>query len=157
MKRLQRSSAKRVLVCKTNGQVASNISKRQKITSPWLVIPPLNEDEAEDTMKEKTQQLRKICRLPRTDQAMAKTLKLATYPVRRRMIIDATESVESLLKLFPPLLQPIHVSDNIFHMWYIVVLTSNKWSSWCIVASNDSQLIFLLFKIKVTTWKVLEK
>ena len=117
MKRLQKSSAKRVqLVCKTNGQVASNISKRQKITSPWLVIPPLNEDETEDTMKEKTQQLRKICRLPRTDQAMVKTLMLTTYPVRRRMIIDATESVESLLKLFPPLLQPIHVSDNIFHM-----------------------------------------
>ena len=69
--------------------------KRQKITSPWLVIPPLNEDETEDTMKEKTQQLRKICRLPRTDQAMVKTLMLATYPVRCRMIIDATECRKS--------------------------------------------------------------
>lgn len=109
MKRLQKTTAKRVLLCKTNGQDVPK-KKKHKTNVPWVAIPPLDEGETEETIKEKMTQLRRICRLPKPDPAMVKSLMLGTYPLRRKMAIEGTESAESLVKMFPPLLQPVHVS-----------------------------------------------
>ena len=113
MKRLQRNPLKHTQDCKPNSEgdlISTPVVKKIKLNiKPWLKIPPLHQGETEDTMKEKTQQLKKICRIARPDQTLVKSLMSSTYPVRRKMIIEGTESVESLLKLFPSLLLYIHV------------------------------------------------
>ena len=111
MKRLQRSSTKRCLeLSKNHDGELSKAKKANMSSNPWLKIPQLGEGETEDTLTEKTKQLKKICCATRPDQALIKTLMQATYPIRRKMVIQGTESVESLVKMFPALLYSIHVS-----------------------------------------------
>ena len=89
MKRLQRNPLKHTQDCKPSSEGESinstSVVKKIKLNiKPWLKIPPLDEGETEDTMKEKTQQLKKICRIARPDQTLVKSLMSSTYPVGRK-------------------------------------------------------------------------
>lgn len=108
MKRLQRSTVKRTLV--TPGKVKQVPTKKQKRNQAWQSIPEMGKGESEETLKQK--QLKKICRQSRTDQAVVKSLVSSTFPLRRKSVIDGTETLEELLGNYPPLLKPVHVSNG---------------------------------------------
>lgn len=69
MKRLQRNPLKQTQDCKPSSEgesISTSVVKKIKLNiKPWLKIPPLDEVETEDTMKEKIQQLKKIFRIAR--------------------------------------------------------------------------------------------
>ena len=108
MKRLQRSTVKRTLV--TPGKDKQVPTKKQKRNQAWQSIPEMGKGESEETLKQK--QLKKICRQSRTDQAVVKSLVSSTFPLRRKSVIDGTETLEELLGNYPPLLKPVHVSNG---------------------------------------------
>ena len=108
MKRLQRSTVKRTLV--TPGKDKQVPTKKQKRNQARQSIPEMGKGESEETLKQK--QLKKICRQSRTDQAVVKSLVSSTFPLRRKSVIDGTETLEELLGNYPPLLKPVHVSNG---------------------------------------------
>ena len=85
-------------------------TKKQKRNQAWQSIPEMGKGESEETLKQK--QLKKICRQSRTDQAVVKSLVSSTFPLRRKSVIDGTETLEELLGNYPPLLKPVHVSNG---------------------------------------------
>ena len=108
MKRLQRSTVKRTLV--TPGKVKQVPTKKQKRNQAWQSILEMDKGESEETLKQK--QLKKICRQSRTDQAVVKSTMSSTLPLRRKGLIDGSETLEELLRNYPPLLKPVHVSNG---------------------------------------------
>ena len=108
MKHLQRSTVNRTLV--TPGKDKQVPTKKQKRNQAWQSIPEMGKGESEETLKQK--QLKKICRQSRTDQAVVKSLVSSTFPLRRKSVIDGTETLEELLGNYPPLLKPVHVSNG---------------------------------------------
>ena len=93
-----------------NGSTPSgSVTKKKKSDHPWLDVPTFDQ-KGEELMQENVSQLRKVCRAARTDHALIKDLMKKTYPLRRRMVLAGKETVESILKSFPPLAQPAHVS-----------------------------------------------
>lgn len=116
MKKLQKqnrnTSSKRSLSMANadNGSTPSGIAtKKKKNDHPWLDVPAFDQ-KGEELMQENVSQLRKVCRAARADHALIKDLMKKTYPLRRRMVLAGKETVESILKSFPPLAQPAHVS-----------------------------------------------
>ena len=110
MKRLQRSTVKRTLV--TPGKDKQVPTKKQKRNQARQSIPEMGKGESEETLKQKQKLLKIICRQSRTDQAVVKSLMSSTFPLRRKSVIDGTETLEELLGNYPPLLKPVHVSNG---------------------------------------------
>lgn len=91
---------------------SGSATKKKKNDLPWLDVPAFDQQE-EESMQENVGQLRKVCRAARADHALIKDLMKNTYPLRRRMVLAGKETVESILKSFPPLAQPAHVSCSL--------------------------------------------
>ena len=89
-----------VVKCYQSSHTETPLSKKRKADSVWSCIPEMEDVES---LKEKVYQLKKICRLPRTDQALVKTLMSSTFPLRRKSVIEGTENLVELLKSYPPL------------------------------------------------------
>ena len=115
MKRLQKSSAKRSLNKKveTSGTSESTPKRAKANNDLWYAIPEVPEGMTEDVLKDKISQLKKICKSPRPDPSTLQTLMDATFPLRRREILEGTEDLNSLLKQYPPLQKAENVSGNI--------------------------------------------
>lgn len=76
-----------------------------------------------DAMKEKVGQLRKLSRAGKVDHAVMKNLMRDTYPLRRQTILAGTDTVDTIIKSFPVLIQPAHLS------FFYVAYRSNVYNS----------------------------
>jgi hypothetical protein len=113
MKRLQRSTAKRSLNTTVDACASGAAPKKAKVNEDlWFNIPEIPEDQTEEILEEKVNELKKICRATRPDQSTVQTLMIETFPIRRKAVIEGTEGLDLLLKRYPPLEKPMHVSVN---------------------------------------------
>jgi hypothetical protein len=109
MKRLQRSSARRSL--KKVAEVGETPPQKRKTNNIWSEVPEMEEGETREMLEEKISQLKRICKSNRPDHATLKNLMAATYPLRRKEVLESSESLDGLVKRYPPLLKPIYVSN----------------------------------------------
>ena len=69
----------------------------------WFAIPEMPEDQTKEMLEEKVNQLKKIFKSTRPDHSTVQTLMTETFPIRRKVVIEGTEGLDSLLKRYPPL------------------------------------------------------
>ncbi len=124
MKRLQKLATKRSLPMNNTEKDSSEIHvhKKPKSDNPWLEVPSFDAKE-KDAMKEKIAQLRKLRRAGKVDHGVMKKLMQDTYPLRRQTILAGTDTVDMIIKSFPVLIQPAHVS------FFDIVYRSNVYNS----------------------------
>ncbi len=111
MKWLQKLATKRSLPMNNTEKDSSEIHvhKKPKSDNPWLEVPSFDAKE-KDAMKEKIAQLRKLSQAGKVDHRVMKKLMQDTYPLRRQTILAGTDTVDMIIKSFPVLIQPAHVS-----------------------------------------------
>jgi hypothetical protein len=57
--------------------------------------PEIPDGETEEKMEEKVNQLKKVCRSSRPDQSVVQSVMLETYPIRRKAVLEQTNSISS--------------------------------------------------------------
>ena len=132
MKRLQKIATKRSLAMidpeKSPSSSTIQRHKKRKPDNPWLEVPSFDGKEKE-AMKDKMVQLRKLSRAGKVDHGAMKSLMRDTYPLRRQTILAGTDTVDTIIKSFPALIQPAHVSFlTLYTGQLFTILSSNSQS-----------------------------
>ena len=130
MKQLQKIATKRSLPMTDTEKEPSDVHmhKKHRTDNPWLEVPSFDAKE-KDAMKEKVGQLRKLSRAGKVDHGVMKNLMRDTYPLRRQTILAGTDTVDTIIKSFPVLIQPAHVSFFMLHTGQMfTILSSNSQS-----------------------------
>ena len=108
MKRLQKIATKRSLAMIDPEKSPSSSTIQQhkhKPDNPWLEVPSFDGKEKE-AMKDKMVQLRKLSQAGKVDHGAMKSFMWDTYPLRRQTILAGTDTVDTIIKSFPVLIQP---------------------------------------------------
>ena len=104
MKRLQKSTVKRSLDTTINTSEAPPKNAKVHVNEEvWFTIPEMPEHQTKKMLAEKVNQLKKIFKSTRPDHSTLQTLMTETFPIRRKVVIEGTEGLDSLLKRYPPL------------------------------------------------------